>query len=555
MIKKITYSEVFEKISLVLKPERSFFITSIIYGIGVSLLMLAIPVSVQSLINTVTFGVIAQPLVVLSLVLFGLLLFSGALNAMQTYTIESFQQHFYTRITSEIIQKLINASPKALEKNNKADLANRYFDVMTIQKSVTTLLTGGVAIVMQTLSGLLLLALYHPYFLVFDILLLATLYLTWKLYAKSGFITATKESKAKYNVGSMLDEIVELGVFCKEVNRRKQVIQRANERIEEYINQRRKHFKFVFSQNILLLLIYAFMSALILGLGGYLVIKQQLSLGQLVAAELVVTVILASFSKANKYLEALYDLYAAVDKISAFYELPPEDNLFIPSEDIVPGNITFKNVEVNLGDRKYSFDKTFELGKKYLVHSTHYTYKAMFLELIQGITQPDKGSVFLGDQHFNELSLPFLRQHIHVVNKPCIVEGSIAENLSFGNPNVNISDVRDALNVNNLEVLEDYFKKGVNLEINSNGAPLWSNQVYRLELARTLLSPAKVIVLSRFFDQIGTQRRNSFLKEIMKSDKTVILISNHLYPSFEFDEYIDFKNGEMIVKDQGECLE
>jgi putative ABC transport system ATP-binding protein len=113
---KINYSEMMSKISLILRPELSFYFSSIIYGVGVSVLTLAVPISVQALVNTVTFGFLIQPLIVLSVVLLALLLFSSVLNALQTYMIELFQRHFYVRTTSDIAIKLMNSVESKLKR-------------------------------------------------------------------------------------------------------------------------------------------------------------------------------------------------------------------------------------------------------------------------------------------------------------------------------------------------------------------------------------------------------------------------------------------------------
>jgi putative ABC transport system ATP-binding protein len=318
------HSQVFwPKIKLILNPEYPFYISSIIYGIGVSVLTLAIPISVQSLVNTVAFGVLTQPLVVLSIVLLLLLLFSGVLNALQVYVIELFQRRFFARTTLEVTQKLLKSSHEFVYQQNAVEFTNRFFDVMTVQKSFTTLITGGVAVILQTLVGLILLAFYHPYFLVFDILLIISLYYIWALFWRDALGTAVVESKAKYKVASWLEEVARENLFFKSNSRMEYALKVSDKNVIHYLDSRSKHFKTVFYQTILLLGTYALMSSLILGLGGYLVIEGQLTLGQLVAAELVVTVILASFSKAGKFLESFYDLFAAIDKLSQFYDLKP----------------------------------------------------------------------------------------------------------------------------------------------------------------------------------------------------------------------------------------
>ena len=551
---KIMDLDKLNKIKTVLGFESDFYIMSIIYGIAVSLFTLAIPVSVQSLINTVTFGVILQPLVILSIVLFGLLLFSSLLKALQTFTIESFQQHFYVRLCSDITSKLLDCKPGHLNKVNKSDLVNRYFDIMTVQKSVSTLLVGGVSLVMQIGTGLLLLAFYHPYFLIFDVILIFCLYVTWKILSKKGLSASVKESKAKYEMAYFLDEIVGLSSFAKSLTRRKQIVKRSDKKIKNYILNRRKHFNVLFKQHVLLLIIYSFMSAIILGLGGYLVIKQELSIGQLVAAELVVTVILASLSKAHKYIESYYDLYAAIDKLYEFYKLPAEDNIEKSIKTINSAEVSLKKVEVSLGTKKYFFDKKFNAGKKYLINSNHYTYKNIFLDLLNNNRSPDRGAVFIGDHHYHDISPSIIRENICIINKANNIEGTVKENLKFGLSTLDLTKARKSLETNDLNVIQEHFVAGLSLDLNQSGFPLWSNQIFRLELAKVLLSNSPVIVISKFFDQIGYQRRKLFLEQILKTNKTFILISDHAYPEFTFDEYLSFENGEIITKSKKEVV-
>ncbi|MCR9206254.1 MAG: hypothetical protein NXH75_16860, partial [Halobacteriovoraceae bacterium] len=114
-----------------LAPEKNFFFVSFIYACMISLLSLAIPISVQALVNTVTFAVLMQPLFVVSLLLLILLIFSGFLNGLQDYAIEYFQRHFYARSSLEVSQRLLNAKESSLKSFYRGDLVNRYFDIMT----------------------------------------------------------------------------------------------------------------------------------------------------------------------------------------------------------------------------------------------------------------------------------------------------------------------------------------------------------------------------------------------------------------------------------------
>ena len=134
--KEINFELIYKNFISILKPENSFYFVALIYGAGVSLLSLAIPISVQSLVNIVSFGFLVQPLVILSIILFLLLVFSGFLKGLQTYIIELYQRKFYTRITSEMVENILGSHPREFQKTNGVELTNRYFDIMTVHKSV-----------------------------------------------------------------------------------------------------------------------------------------------------------------------------------------------------------------------------------------------------------------------------------------------------------------------------------------------------------------------------------------------------------------------------------
>jgi putative ABC transport system ATP-binding protein len=533
----ISYAEIRQKLKLVLGSENQFYIVTFVYGLGVGVLTLAIPISVQSLVNTVSSNVLIQPLVVLSLLLLSLLIFSGILKAFQTYIIESFQRRFYARTSSEISVKILNASYSQTNERNAVELMNRYFDVMTVQKTVAKLLTDGVSLILKTVVGLLLLAFYHPYFLVFDVLLVILIALVWKIYGKAAIKSAIYESKAKYQVASWLEELARANFFFKTDSKKKRALKKSDDLIHNYLNKRESHFKKLFSQKIFLLIIYAFMSALVLGLGGYLVINGELSLGQLVAAELIVTVILSSLSNSAKYLESFYDLYAAVDKISSFHGLTPETSVLLSNkEPLIGGDLNFDSVRVNNGKSNLFYDFNFKAGSTYIIESKVYSSKQFFLSLIQQIEHPHEGEIKLGNQVFGSLSPIILRDEVHVITKTLTFEGSIRENLSWGKDNIKDSELTLALQNTYLGESLNSFEDGLDTLLLPSGYPFWSSQLFRFEIARALINKPKILVLTEVFDQIEDKRILSMMKELQKLDITIIYVTNKNLNNMLYEE-------------------
>jgi len=304
-----------ESLKRILVQFRAYYPILVIYSISVSVLTLAIPISVQSLVNTFTFGPYLKPIFVLSLVLFGLLSVLGLMKCLQYLLVEYLQRKLYAQVTATVSQAYLLLEPNSEESIREK--SNRYFDIVMMHKTMTYLVIDGVAIALQTTIGLFLLVLYHPLFILLGFLIVFSILLPLKLFIKTGLKTADDESTQKYHTADHLRAIAfeEKYYLSKE-----EKIKDTDLHIQKFLQRRSDHFKTVFIQNIMYVSLYAFLNAALLALGGYLVIKNQLSVGQLIAAEIVVNSILYHFLNAKKYLEAFYDISAASRKLQPFYD-------------------------------------------------------------------------------------------------------------------------------------------------------------------------------------------------------------------------------------------
>lgn len=304
--------------------EREDIVVIVIYGIALGLLSLAVPIAVQSLVNTVAFGSLIQPLVVLAVLLAVALTGAAILRALQVRIAEMLQRRLFVRIVTEIGGRLPRVSAKALEAANGPELLNRFFDVFTTQKSVASLLLGGVDALLIALVGLIVLAFYHPALLAFDIVLIICAILVLIPMGRGGTATSVAESKAKYAVAGWLEEMARHPLSFKLAGGEEFAAARINTLAGAYLAKRDRHFRIVFRQVVGALTIEVLASVSLLAVGGILVIERQLSIGQLVAAELIVTAVVASIAKLGGKVEVFYDLVAAVDKLGEILDLPIE---------------------------------------------------------------------------------------------------------------------------------------------------------------------------------------------------------------------------------------
>lgn len=309
----------------ILFTESSFFWMSAIYGLAISFLSLAVPLSVQFLINSVSFTALIRPIFVLGTVLLILLSFWAALNALQFFVTEIFQSRFFARITSEVTILLLKSKQQNPEKRAKErEIVNRFFETITIQKTIPKFLTKTFATILQGAVGLIVVSFYHPIFFLFSLAIVISLWLIWSHFYKQAVASSFAKSQAKYDIVKCFEGIENNDSVNSNIE------QEINSLTGNYLQDRKSRFRSLFSQVILLLALYVVANVSLLVIGGWLVLKGQLTIGQLVAAELILSALLYNFSQLGRDLENFYDLAASCQKLSKFYNFSIEKKDFAP---------------------------------------------------------------------------------------------------------------------------------------------------------------------------------------------------------------------------------
>jgi len=506
----------------------------IVYAVGVGLFALTTPIAVQSLVNTVAFGALLQPLVVLSILLLGGLAFAAALRAMQYWVVELIQQRLFIRVVSDLSHRLPRVRTSAMDQAHGPELANRFFDIVTVQKASATLLLEGLAVVLQTSIGLLMLAFYHPMLLAFDFFLLLCVAGILIGYGRSAAATGLKESKAKYAVAAWIQELVRHPVAFRQSGGAEHAQERADSLARDWLGSRRKHFKYLFRQVLGALGLQAVASALLLGLGGWLVIDRQLSLGQLVAAELIVTAVLAAFAKFGKHLEAYYDLLAAADKLGQLVDLPVERDLG-ESDAPRPGPASLVVRELAFHYREDApvlRDVGFALraGEKVALTGETAGGKSTLGELLYGLRGPTRGRILLDGTDTRDLSFAALRRDVALVGAaPELFAGTLVENLRMGQSELSLAELRRVLDEVGLGDAISRLPEGLHTQLTTGGQPLSSGQRVLLHLARALLLRPRLLIIDEALDSLDAGIRDRVLRTLLASDApwTLLLITHH----------------------------
>lgn len=333
-----------------LREERALLGAVCVYAMASSLLSLAGPLGVQLLVSNVAFGGLAQPLLVLALLVMLALGLAGAARALQLVAVERLQERLFVRIALHFGERLRNGDIRSIADAGGGRIAHRFFEIPTLQKALATWFSDGIVVVMQIVVSTVLLATYNVALLSFSLLLVGVSSFVFFGMGKKGGPTAITESKAKYYTAAWFAEIGDDPLAYKTQWGSDGILEHSEDLVVDYVRERRNHFKVVFRQNVALLLVQVLATAGLIAVGGFLVLQGSLTLGQLVASELVVTATVAGLAKLGKYLESYYDAIAAGDKVSAVDAVAQESRGSVPLTLTSPGvSVQLKDVTVEGG--------------------------------------------------------------------------------------------------------------------------------------------------------------------------------------------------------------
>lgn len=522
--------------------DRKFIWLSIIYGVAISFLTLAVPVSVQFLINSIAHTASVKAVIMLSLFLFFLLVCSGSMTAFQSYLLELFERRFFARITSEIALHTLYADCEFSQNTNKVELTNRYFDIFNIQKAVTGLIIGMFALMLQMAVGIVVVSSYHPYLLLFNCCFIAVLWMIWRIWGYDATTSAVETSEAKYETARYLEDVARASNFYSTHSHSQHAIKQTDKHINYYLSKRRQFFKFSFSQHIALLAVYALASAGLLGVGGILVINEQLTLGQLIASELILSAIFYGASRLGYSMSTLYEMGASLEEIFRLYLFPlevPKGSSFPKAEK---NKLSYVNTEFHMED-KASIKLHFDLleGQKVSVHCASYKIQQLILQSIVRHIEPSSGRIMYGNTNYKDINPRKLRDKIIAIDTPNVVETTLYDYLTMGKHNLASSDIYTVLEMVELNRVIDALDHGLDTHITPAGLPLSPTQTIRLKLAAALLAKPKILILNQFCDTISGERHKRIFTRLKQIPHlTILYFSKYNDPEiFDHSVYVD----------------
>jgi len=540
---------------LLLKPDRLEIRNLYIYAIIIGLLNLVLPIGIQSIINLIQGGTVSTSWVVLIILVAAAITISGVLQINQLRITENLQQKIFTRAAFEFTYRIPRIKLEQLFKHYAPELMNRFFDVISIQKGITKILIDFSSASIQVLFGLVLLSLYHPFFIVFSLLLVIVLVTIFWLTMKRGLKTSLEESKHKYALAHWLEELARSNTTFKLAGKSTLSMNRTNEQTHKYTIAREKHFKILKWQYSLMVVFKVLVAVGLLLIGGLLVIDQQMNIGQFVAAEIVILLIVNSVEKAILSFETIYDVLTALEKIGQVIDLELEKEGGIPLENKSEG------IELDLSNISYHYpqeqklvidDLSFHIkpGNRVLISGKNNSGKSTLLYLVGGLMYPTDGSISIDQIPSDNYEYENLRSQIGgYLRDETLFEGTLLENITLGRENIDFDNVKWSIEKLNLSKTIKQLRDGYHTHIIPQGKQFSKSTVAKILLARAIVTKPRLLLLENSFSVFSNEDKENILKFLLDSShEWTVLLSSSLPVNFPelIDTEITLENGKII---------
>ncbi len=540
---------------LLLKPDIKEIKNVYVLAVFAGILSLALPLGIQSVVNFIQAGQVSTSWILLVFLVVASIVFSGVMTITQLRITEKLQQRIFVRAAFEFSDRIPKIKMMELIKRYAPELTNRFFDTVSIQKGLSKLLVDFSSASIQIFFGLVLLSFYHPFFILYGLFLTVLVFLIFKLTATRGYKSSLRESNYKYKIAHWLEELAYARFSFKMAGNPELALDRTNKYLNEYLRSRNVHFRVLVQQYSMLIAFKAFVALGLLVIGGWLVLNQTLNIGQFVASEIIILMVLSSVEKVILNLEDIFDVLTAIEKISQVTDLPLEQNhheamihnTTKEGYDLKINNLTFKTellCHPIIENITLSVNSNEILGIRY---DSSISSNVLF-NLIFGIYELQSGVIAINSNSMNKMNRMELRNNIgNLMFQDRLINSSVEENISLGRSYVSPKEVQ---NISEKLILSDYissFTDGFDTLINPEAHFIPKDVIQKILLARALVGKPKLLLIENPIDSIQENHVDEVLNTLKnQSNCTILLASNNPKVLNICNRVVEFRKGQLL---------
>lgn len=524
------------------------------YSVFAGIINLSMPLGIQAIINLIAIGQTSTSWIVLTFIIAIATALVGAMKLMQFNITELLQQRIFVRSAFEFAYRMPRLKVENIRNEYAPELANRFFDTLSIQKGLPKIITELSEALLQIFFGLILVALYHPFFGLFSALIIALLSVVVFVSGDKGLKSSLTESKYKYKVAYWLQELGRMMNSFKLVGYTNYPVEKTDKLVDSYLSYRKKHFTTLRIQIISVVVIKTLATATLLLIGGWLVINQEINIGQFVAAEIVIIMLLGSLEKIVTSMETIFDVLTSIEKIGAVTDLPLEseegidfDTISKPGE---PMSIKLKHVSYYVPHRDLpvldDINVEAQPGEKIAIVGWNNSGKSTLIKIIAGLLSNYQGTICYNEIPRKNISLTSLRTYMgDYFTEQALFYATLEKNITMGRKDISTQDIITVANRVGLLPYIQQLPLGLNTMIPSDGTGIPQSVIKRIILARCIVDNPKLVATESLFSSTTDSERNDLIDILLEGSWTLFSTTHHAALARRCDKVIVMKEGKV----------
>lgn len=548
---KFPLSRIFSVIRLKRKEITSIYFFAIMHG----LLQLSIPLGIQAIVNFIqAFSFSTSLWLLIIFVVVGVAI-SGGFQVTQLKIIERINQQIFSRYGLEYAYHIPKLDLKSIDNYYLPELVNRFFDAVTLQKGLSKLLIDIPAASIQILFGLLLLSFYSSIFVLFGVLLILVLALLLYTTSPKAYAASLEESDYKYRFAGWIEDMARTIKTFKFSKGTLLHMKNSDYLMGGYLKARTRHFNILVIQYWALIVFKLFITAAMLIVGAVLAINNEINIGQFVAAEIVILMIINSVEKFILSLDNVYDVLTSIEKLEKVLDKPIEKD----------GTINLNNVDRGLGIKAINLNFEFEAnipllndlncdippGSKVCLMGSEGSGKSLFLRLLTGSYSSFRGTITINDIPINNYTLDSLRRATGIsINDQDIFEGTILENITMGSEDVSLSYLAELATITGFKQYLSTLHEGYESRLETAGKTLNKSKIQKILLMRALIHNPSLLLLEEPWSAMDEEVQQDIKYYLLNKLKntTIIVATNDQGFANTCDLIIVLDKGKIVAQ-------
>lgn len=526
------FEALMKQLSVAMKAEKKIMSLIFSYALAVGFFSLIIPLTVQELVSTFSYAV--QPVMIWTLtgIMMSVLLFVGLFKTFHFYAVDVVQRRLFARVTVAMVEQL----PRNRFKGVKPEIANYFIETVFMQRALSTLLIDLINVVVGGTVGMIMLVVYHPYFLMYNLLLMTGFAITFFVLSRGALRTTLAMSHAKYDVFNFVQEVSQNALQLKATDSRPFLMNKTNELVSRYVETRKARFAVLVRQYIGSVGGQAIAQAGALGIAASLMSTGQLTLGQLVAVQAVVSALVINFDSLIKNMGSVYYFFASLTHLDEAFS-QEQDQISTASTVALPKHlaqgvrVTCKGVSlIHSGVSVFDgFNLDVAPGEKLGIYARTTAAKTALARVLGGLEVPTNGVV-----QYNGVDLRYIEgnainqcRSVIIDSQLSLVKGTIEENIVMGRSYVTYDDLNWALRFTELEEDVEGLPRGVKSDVSALGESLSPTHIVQILMARAILGRPQVLIFDGLIHSLEPSLRERILRRLCSKDEawSVIFVS------------------------------